>query len=98
MTPEDKSDLLGASIALGPLTAALLLCIAFVGCAALKSAALEPCPPHKLASIDARFAVEAIRACKAEGADADTCKALPGIRAKYAAEREAWVACERKEP
>jgi hypothetical protein len=35
----------------------------------------------------------AAQPCKAEGATADTCKALPAIRAKYARERQAWVEC-----
>jgi hypothetical protein len=63
------------------------------GCAYLRESAAQPCPPHELASIDTRYAVEAITACKAEGATADTCKALPAIRAKYARERQAWVEC-----
>ena len=62
-------------------------------CAALRESAAQPCPPHELASIDGRFAAEAISACKKEGATADTCKALPDIRNKYARERQAWVEC-----
>lgn len=31
-----------------------------MSCAALRKSATQPCPPHELASIDARFAAEAI--------------------------------------
>lgn len=69
--------------------ALLLLC----ACAPLRAAEKAPCPPTDLASIDARFVSEAISTCKAEGSGADTCKALPGIRAKYTAERARWTEC-----
>ncbi len=84
MTNETKSELLEVlAFVLGALAALVLaaLVLCFIGCGALERA---PCPPSALASIDARFAAEAITTCKAEGSTADTCKALPDIRAKYA--------------
>lgn len=85
-----------AQLAILSVFTVLLVACAWIlgGCAALRESAQAPCPPHALASIDARFAAEAIATCKAEGADADTCRALPAIRAKYARERQAWVECK----
>ncbi len=74
----------------------LLLCFVPVlfGCAWLKATEREPCPPSDLAKIEAAYVSEAIATCKAEGAtSADTCKALPGIQAKYRAARAAYVEC-----
>lgn len=79
----------------------LCLCyLAVIGCATLKSAERNPCPPHDLATLDARYVAEAVSTCKAELdrtglKGADECQALPGIRAKYSAERARWVECAK---
>jgi len=72
----------------------ILLLVCLSGCAALRSAEREPCPPSDLAKIEAAYVSEAIETCRAEGAKTvDACKALPGIQAKYRAARAAYVEC-----
>lgn len=74
---------------------ALMLCsipILF-GCAWLQATQAEPCTPTDLAAIEVAYVAESIQACRAEGADADTCKALPAIQEKYRAKRAAYVEC-----
>ncbi len=100
MTNTDRLNLrsaLGGAICMLWIWGLLLALLALTSCAALRDAAAQPCPPHELASIDARYAHEAISTCRQEGATADTCKALPAIREKYARERQAWVACQPKQ-
>lgn len=74
----------------------LLACIPLVfGCTWLQQQTEGPCPPTDLAAIEARFVVEATRACRAEGAETlAECKAYPAIRDKYRAERDAYVECK----
>lgn len=71
-----------------------------MGCAWLgeqvRAEQAEPCPPSQLAEIETAFTIEAIAACRAEGAkSAAECKAFPAIRDKYRAERAAYVECAK---
>lgn len=66
------------------------------GCALFKGATDtgSTCTPEGLAKIEAAFQAESITACRAEGAKTpESCKALPAIRAKHRAARDAWVRC-----
>ena len=49
------------------------------------------CAPEALAAIEAAYVAEAIAAC--QGETEETCEALPAIREKYRAKREAWRTC-----
>ena len=62
-------------------------------CAAIK-AQPAACPDTDLAKIEAAYVAEAVIACKSEGAMFDTCKALPALRDKYRAKRDAYVECK----
>jgi len=64
-------------------------------CAALVLAACHAqsaaCSPEALALIEAAYVAEAVQECR--GYTAETCPALPAIRAKYQLKRQEWVAC-----
>lgn len=49
------------------------------------------CAAGTLASIEAAYVAEAITLC--QGQTFETCKELPALEAKYAAQREEWIAC-----
>ena len=72
-------------------TTLALMAFVLLGC----SGAQEPpaCNPQELAKLDAAFLTEATVACKLEGGDYDTCKALPALREKYARLRQEWIEC-----
>lgn len=68
-----------------------LLALVVAACTATPKA----CPSTDLAKLEAAYVAEAIATCKAEGAHTtETCKAFPAIKAKYAAKRAVWVACD----
>ena len=50
------------------------------------------CTTQHLAAIEAAYIAEAVEACAGESYD--SCPALPALRAKYAAKREEWKACQ----
>jgi len=71
-----------------------VLALGPASCAALGREMREPCPPSQLAALETAYVLEAVTACKAEGATFATCKALPTISDKYRAKRAAYVECK----
>lgn len=49
------------------------------------------CQPAELARIEAAFVQEAVTTCA--GQTIETCPQYPAIKAKYSAQRDAWVSC-----
>jgi hypothetical protein len=75
-----------------------LLCLYMVapGCASLRKAESDLCPPSQLAAIEAAYVSETVIACKLEGAHSRAeCQAYPAIREKYQTQRAAYVECAK---
>ncbi len=74
--------------------------LGLLSCALFAPESPTPCTltleaKQQAAQIEAEFTLEAVKACRAEGAKTRAaCKAYPAIEAKYDARRAAWARCE----
>ncbi len=90
--PSDKTPPTGTPF---PPAAAVLILLAGWSQEACGAAPPMPppaeCDPDALGKIEAAYIAEAVEACGDK--TYDSCEALPEIRAKYKAKREAWKEC-----
>src|SRR5688500_16440091 len=68
----------------------VVLIVALAGCPMQRAESPE-CSETNLAKIEAAYIAEAVEACGDE--NYDDCEALPSIRKKYQAKRDAWEKC-----